>query len=75
MDKLTREYRITSKLMGEKPGYIGYLVHNDKITWKTARCLINRKNEVPPEYKGIINDLYEKAEYSRLNAVCEEVIF
>ena len=63
------------ELTGEKMGYITYLVRNGKITRKTARCLINRRNEVPPESMSVIKDLYEKAKYKELNDVCDRVVF
>lgn len=63
------------ELTGEKMGYITYLVRNGKITRKTAKCLINRHNEVPSESMRIIKDLYDKANYEELNAVCDEVTF
>lgn len=64
-----------TKLMSERTGYIDYLVHNGNITEKTARCIINRNNEVPPAYIRTIKELYEKAEYGRLNTVCEGITF
>ena len=64
-----------TKLMSERTDYIDYLVHNGNITEKTARCIINFKNEVSPAYSCLIKELYEKAEYGRLNTVCEGVIF
>ena len=63
------------EVRGEKMGYITYLVRNGKITRKTARCLINRHNEVPPESMSIIKDLYEKSKYEELNDVCDGVVF
>lgn len=66
---------VGSELMGEKLGYITYLVHNGKITRKTARCVINHNNEVPPVFMHIIKDLYEKAEYGKLNTICDGITF
>ena len=67
--------RIVTELMSERRVYINHLVDNGKITEKTARCLVNHKNEVPLAYRYMIKDLYEKAEYGRLNNVCESIIF
>ena len=70
---LTKHVEVAMR--GEKMGYITYLVRSGKITRNTARCLINRHNEVPPESISIIKDLYEKAKYEELNDVCECVTF
>jgi len=67
--------RIVTELMSERKGYIDYLVHNGNITDKTARCIVNHNNEVPLAYRCMIKDLYENAEYGRLNTVCEGIIF
>lgn len=64
-----------TKLMSEKTDYIDYLVSNGNITEKTARCIINCNNEVPPAYIRTIKNLYENAEYGRLNTVCEGITF
>lgn len=62
-------------MRGEKMGYITYLVRNGTISRKTARCLINRRNEVPQKSMSVIKDLYEKAKYEELNDVCKGVTF
>ena len=62
-------------IKGERLGYITYLVRNSTISRRTAKCLINRRNEVPPESMSVIEDLYEKAKYEELNDVCEGVTF
>ena len=63
------------ELIIERRVYIEHLVENGRITEKTARCIINHNNEVPPAYWYLIKDLYENAEYGRLNTVCEGIIF
>lgn len=62
-------------IKGERLGYITYLVRNGTISRRTAKCLINRRNEVPPESMSVIKDLYEKAKYKELNDVCDGVVF
>ena len=64
-----------TELMSERRVYIDHLVDNGRITEKTARCLVNHNNEVPLAYLYMIKDLYENAEYGRLNTVCEGIIF
>ena len=59
----------------ERLGYITYLVRNGTISRKTARCLINRHHEVPPESMSVIEDLYEDAKYEELDDFCEGVTF
>ena len=62
-------------IKGERLGYITYLVRNSTISRRTAKCLINRRNEVPPESMSVIKDLYEKAKYKELNDICDGVVF
>lgn len=72
---MKKHYEHYEDIKRERLGYITYLVRNGTISRKTARCLINRRNEVPPESMSVIKDLYEKVKYEELNAVCDEVVF
>ena len=72
---MKKHYEVEVEARGEKLGYITYLVRNGTISRRTAKCLINRRNEVPPESMTIVKDLYAKAKYEELNDVCEGVTF
>jgi len=75
-DSIMKEHaEVEVEARGEKLGYITYLVRNGTISRNTARCLINRHHEVPPESMSIIKDLYEKAKYKELNDICDGVVF